>query len=350
MPLKSRKVLVVRRIKDIPMDEKTAREITSEARKVIETEAKALANLSDMISDSFLEAVDRILNCKGMLVITGIGKAGLIGRKISATMASTGTPSLFLHAAEALHGDLGRIKKDDIVLALSNSGTTDETLGIINTVKKINACLIALTSNAESALARYSDVTICYGDVVEACPLGLTPTTSTSVMLTLGDALAMAILKQRNFSKEEFALYHPAGALGRKLLKVGEVMRSSEQNPMIEEDKEVIQAMSVMSNTPGRPGAVSLVDETGVLTGFYTDGDLRRNIETATSQGDYSFFKKPISEFMTRDPKCIRFDNLAGEALRILRENKIDQIPVIDEDRKPIGLLDVQDLLTVRIV
>jgi arabinose-5-phosphate isomerase len=193
-------------------------------------------------------------------------------------------------------------------------------------------------------------VAICYGTVVEACPMGLTPTTSTTIMLALGDALAMAILQQRNFSKEEFARFHPAGALGRQLLKVQDVMRAGDQNPVLSQDEPVIRAMSVMSNTPGRPGAVSLVDKDGKLSGFYTDGDLRRMIEQATAKGDFSFLEEPISQIMTVDPKSILNNKLAGEALRILRENKIDQIPVIDGNSKPVGLLDVQDLLTVRIV
>jgi len=169
-------------------------------------------------------------------------------------------------------------------------------------------------------------------------------------MLALGDALAMAVLRQRNFSKEEFALFHPAGALGRQLLKVSEVMRSGEQNPVLNQNEPVVRAMSIMTNTPGRPGAVSLVDDEGRLAGFYTDGDLRRKIEAATAEGDFSFLQRPISQIMTVNPKSIRYDKLAGEALRILRENKIDQIPVTDEDARAIGLLDVQDLLTVRIV
>jgi len=326
------------------------REAIQEARRVIRAEAEAVARLADSIGPEFTAAVDRILGCAGMVVVTGIGKAGIIGRKISATLASTGTPSLFLHAAEALHGDLGRIKKDDVVLALSNSGTTDETVGVISAVKKIGACLVSITGRADSALAKHSDVTLCYGEVVEACPMGLTPTTSTTVMLAMGDALAMAVLGRREFTKEEFALFHPAGALGRELLKVTDVMRAGEQNPVISMEGTVIQAMSVMTNTPGRPGAVSIVDKEGRLAGFYTDGDLRRNIEAAVARGDMSFFEKPIAEIMTRNPKHIHEDKLAGEALRILRENKIDQVPVIDEDGRPVGLLDVQDLLAVRIV
>jgi len=329
-------------------DNQTA--IREEAKRVLETESKALAGLSDMVDNNYVDAVDMILNCEGRIVVTGIGKAGLIGQKISATLASTGTPSLFMHAAEALHGDLGRIKKEDVVLCLSNSGTTAEIVGILTAVKRIGALMISITSNNESPLYKYSDVPLCYGKIVEVCPMGLTPTTSTTIMLAIGDALSMAVLKLRKFSREEFALFHPAGALGRDLLKVGEVMRTGDQNPIVSQEIPVADVLTVMTNTPGRPGAVSLVDDKGKLIGFYTDGDLRRNIKSATEEKDFTFFEKPISHLMTRNPKSILPDNLAGEALNILRENKIDQIPVIDENNKPIGLLDVQDLLTVRIV
>ena len=332
------------------MDPEKRKDVVAGVRHVFETEARAIANLGEIVDNPIVEAVDKVLACDGRVVVTGIGKAGIIGQKISATLASTGTPSLFLHAAEALHGDLGRIKKEDVVLALSNSGTTREIVNLLNAVKKIGACLISITSDAKSPLAKYSDVPICYGEVAEACPLGLTPTTSTTIMLAIGDAVAMATLRRRHFSKEEFALFHPAGALGQKLLKVTDEMRAGEQNPLIREDKKVMEALSVMTHTPGKPGAVSIVDKDGKLVGFYTDGDLRRRLEAAMESGDFSVFEKPIAGIMTQQPKSIFYDKLAGEALRILRENKIDQIPVIDENGKPVGIVDVQDLLTVRIV
>lgn len=324
--------------------------LIKEICRVLETEAKALESLSMETEESVARAALRILECEGRVVVTGMGKAGLVGQKISATLASTGTPSLFLHAAEALHGDLGRVKKEDLILALSNSGATPEIIGLLGPIKRIGAGLIAITGNESSELARYSDIPICYGRVVEACPLGLAPTTSTTIMLVLGDALAMAVLSQRGFSKEEFALFHPAGDLGRRLLKVDEVMRARDQNPVVREDQPVVEAMSVMTHTPGRPGAVSIVDQEGRIVGFYTDGDLRRGIEDAMAGRDFSFLEKPISAVMTRNPTSIGMGRLAGEGLRLLKEKKIDQIPVVDSKGRPVGLLDVQDLLTVRIV
>ncbi len=324
--------------------------LIEEICRVLDTEAKALEALSGSTEESVALAAMKVLECEGRVVVTGMGKAGLVGQKISATLASTGTPSLFLHAAEALHGDLGRVKKEDLILALSNSGTTPEIIGLLGPIKRIGAGLIAVTGNESSELARYSDIPICYGSVVEACPLGLAPTTSTTVMLALGDALAMSVLSQRGFSKEEFAMFHPAGDLGRRLLKVDEVMRAREQNPVVQEDAPVMEAMSVMTHTPGRPGAVSVVDKDGVIVGFYTDGDLRRGIKDAMDGKDFSFLEKPVSAVMTRNPTSIKVERLAGEGLRLLKEKKIDQIPVVDDKDRPVGLLDVQDLLTVRIV
>jgi arabinose-5-phosphate isomerase len=324
--------------------------LLKEVQRVLEIEAQALSALGSEAGESVARAARKILECEGRAVVTGMGKAGIIGRKISATLASTGTPSLFLHAAEALHGDLGRVKREDLILALSNSGTTAEVVGLLGPIKKIGAALICITGNGDSELARYSDIAICFGKVIEAGPMGLAPTTSTTLMLVLGDALAMAVLSQRGMSKEEFALFHPAGNLGRRLLKAREVMRAGEQNPVMSESQSVVDAMAAMTHTPGRPGSVSIVDANGKLVGFYTDGDLRRNIEAALAGGDFTFLESPVAEVMTREPLYIETDCLAGEALRILREKKIDQLPVVDVERRPVGLLDVQDLLTVRIV
>ena len=325
--------------------------LISEVRRVLNAEANALSALSKEIYEDVAAAAQAILGCTGRVVVTGIGKAGIVGQKISATLASTGSPSLFLHAADALHGDLGRVRREDLVLALSNSGTTAEVSGLIGPIKKIGAGLICITGNRDSDLARYSDTAICYGTVVETGPLGLAPTTRTTLMLALGDALAMSVLSQRNFSKKKFALYHPAGNLGRRLLRVDEVMRAGDQNPVVTENQTVVDAMSAMTNTPGRPGSVSVVSKNeGKLIGFYTDGDLRRGIKNALTHKDFDFLENPVSAVMTKNPTAIHHDRLAGEALRILREKKIDQIPVIDENERPVGLLDVQDLLTVRLV
>lgn len=310
-------------------------------REVIALEAKALERLVDMVDEGFQKAVDAVLHCKGRVVVTGIGKAGIIGQKISATLASTGTPSYWLHPSEAKHGDLGRVVKEDVVLALSNSGETEVAV-LLPFVKKIGARVIAITGNAESTLARYSDVVLNIGHIEEPCPLGLAPSASSTAMLALGDALALTVLKRRNFGKEEYAFYHPGGELGRRLLTVEMVMRSGQANPIVKEDCQVREALKVMTHTQGRPGAVSVVDDKGRLAGFFTDGDLRRRLE----QGQ-DFLKGAIKEVMTRNPKTIRKDSLAAEAYNTLKENKIDQLPVVDEKGIPVGILDVQDLLEV---
>jgi arabinose-5-phosphate isomerase len=310
-------------------------------REVIALEARALERLLDRVDEGFQKAVDSILNCKGRVVVTGIGKAGIIGQKVSATLASTGTPSYWLHPSEARHGDLGRVVKEDVVLALSNSGET-EVAALLPFVKKIGAGVIAITGNRESTLARYSDVVLDIGRIEEPCPLGLAPSASSTAMLALGDALALTVLKRRNFSKEEYAFYHPGGELGRGLLTVEMVMRGGQANPVVKEDCQVLEALRVMTHTQGRPGAVSVIDDRGRLVGFFTDGDLRRRLE----QGQ-GFLKGTIKEVMTRNPKVIRKDSLAAEAYNLLKMNKIDQLPVVDEKGMAVGLLDVQDLLEV---
>lgn len=320
---------------------KTLTEDVRYGKKVIALEAQALERLVDRVDDGFQRAVDFVLHCKGRVVVTGIGKAGIIGQKISATLASTGTPSYWLHPSEARHGDLGRVVKEDVVLALSNSGET-EVAALLPFMKKIGAGVIAITGSSESTLARHSDVVLDIGQIEEPCPLGLAPSASSTAMLALGDALAITVLRRRNFSKEEYAFYHPGGELGRKLLAVEVVMRSGQANPVVKEDCQVLEALKVMTHTPGRPGAVSVVDGKGRLTGFFTDGDLRRRLGRRQD-----FLKGAIKEVMTRNPKTIRKDSLAAEAYNILKVNKIDQLPVVDKKGIPVGILDVQDLLEV---
>lgn len=310
-------------------------------RKVIALEAQALESLVDRVNEDFQRAVDLIFHCKGRVVVTGIGKAGIIGQKISATLASTGTPSYWLHPSEARHGDLGRVVKEDVVLTLSNSGETEVAV-LLPFLKKIGAGVIAITGNRESSLARYSDVVLDIGQIEEPCPLGLAPSASSTAMLALGDALALTVLKKRNFSKEEYAFYHPGGELGRKLLTVEMVMRSGQANPVVREDCQMMEAIRVMTHTQGRPGAVSVVDDNGRLTGFFTDGDLRRRLE----QGQ-DFLKGTVKQVMTRNPKIVLKDSLAAEAYNLLKVNKIDQLPVVDEKGIPVGIMDVQDLLEV---
>lgn len=312
------------------------------AREVLLTEAKAIEQVARGLGPSFAEAVTALLDCRGRIVVTGVGKAGIIGQKLSATLASTGTPSHWMHPGDARHGDLGRVVKDDVVLALSNSGETDEIVMLLPAVKKIGALLVAITSGRDSTLGKHADVVLEMGPIEEACPLGLAPSASTTAMLALGDALALGVLRRRDFTKEEYALYHPAGELGRKLLTADKVMRTGEGNPVVSESAVVRDVLRVMTETAGSPGAALLVDRAGRLSGILTDGDVRRLL-----QRDTSFVDGPASEIMTRKPKQIHSKALASEALRILRENKIDQLPVVDANGTPVGIIDVQDLMDV---
>ena len=308
-------------------------------KNVVEIEANAVKNLIHHIDDNFQDAVDLVINCRGRIVVTGIGKAGLIGQKISATLASTGTPSYWLHSSEAKHGDLGRVVAEDVVIALSNSGETEVTQ-LIPFLKKIGSKIIAITGNNKSNLATYSDIVLFIGNIAEACPLGLAPTASSTTMLALGDALALTVFKKRNLCKEEFAFYHPGGEIGRKLLPVDAIMRKGEENPIANEDITVTDALKIITNTKGNPGAVNIIDVNNKLAGFFTDGDLRRNLHKGTS-----FLNNAIKDVMTKNPKFVTIGCLASEAYKILRENKIDQLPVVDSNNTPIGIIDVQDLL-----
>jgi arabinose-5-phosphate isomerase len=314
------------------------------ARGVLHAEAAAVDQLCGRIDGDFSQAVDRILSCSGRVVVTGMGKPGFIAQKISATFASTGTPSLFLHPAEALHGDLGRLVQGDLVLALSNSGETEEILRLLPSLKRLGAPIIAITGGHDSSLATAADVVLEIGPVPEACPLGLAPTTSTVALLALGDALAMTVLHRRGFSPEQFAELHPAGALGRSLVRVREVMRTGDANPIVNMGASLRQTAAVMSAV-GRPGAASVVDENGRLVGIFTDGDLRRLV-----QQDATDFTRPVSAVMGRHPRTVAPDEWATTAAEILREGQIDQLPVVDSQGRPVGLLDVQDLLAARLL
>jgi arabinose-5-phosphate isomerase len=315
------------------------------AKEVIRAEARTIAGLEGQLGPSFLRAVELVLACRGVIVVSGMGKAGIIAQKISATLASTGTPSIFLHPAEALHGDLGRIRAPDVVLALSNSGETSEIKQMIPPARRIGASVIAMTGQSDSTLARLADCVLDIGPVDEACPLGLAPTASTSALLALGDALAMVVSRERNFTHEEYALFHPAGSLGRKLMRVSEVMRKNRELPLCKLGTPLGEVLRVMGDTPGRPGAALIVDLDGRLVGIFTDGDLRRLLEELGQMRR----EDPIDGYMGKNPKCVLADQLVQEAERMLREHRVDQMPVIDESRRPIGLIDVQDLLDTRI-
>ncbi|MFA5334605.1 MAG: KpsF/GutQ family sugar-phosphate isomerase [Candidatus Omnitrophota bacterium] len=314
------------------------------AKEVLRIEAAAISSLIGRIDNNFEKAVKIILACRGKAVVTGMGKPGFIGAKISATFSSTGTPSLYLHPADAIHGDLGRVTKDDVVLAISNSGETEEIIRLLPTLKKIGARIIAMTGNKKSTLARYSDVTLDVAVNKEACPLNLAPTASTTAMLAMGDALAIALLDRRGFKEEDFAFYHPGGSLGKRLvLKVEDIMRKGKASPVVKEDLKIKDVL--LRITEARAGSASVVNGRGALTGIFTDGDLRRHLAT-----DPLLSSKPVKQVMTKNPVTISKDLLAADAFRILRERKIDEIPVVDSSKKPIGLVDVQDLLKAGLV
>ncbi|HET9594511.1 MAG TPA: KpsF/GutQ family sugar-phosphate isomerase [Anaeromyxobacteraceae bacterium] len=319
------------------------RDLVDCGRAVIAAEAAALGQLA--LDGRFAHAVEWILACRGRVVVTGMGKPGFIAQKISATLASTGTPSYYLHPAEAAHGDLGRLAREDVVLALSNSGETEEILRLLPALRRIGARVIALTRDAASPLGRGADLVVPLGAIEEACPMGLAPTASTAALLALGDALAMTLLKNRPFDREEYALYHPGGKLGRGLMKVRDVMRAGEANPLVRDDATLAQAVSVMTRTPGRPGACTVVNAAGALVGVFTDGDLRRLMEAGRIE-----LGAAVATAMSRNPRTVRPEALVADAARVLRQARIDQVPVVDEASRPVGLLDVQDLLAARVL
>ena len=320
-----------------------ARALVAYGQMVLDTEAAAIGRLR--LDGTFAKAVDWILGCKGQVILTGIGKPGFVAQKISATLASTGTHSIYLHPAEAAHGDLGRVSRRDVVVALSNSGESEEILRLLPAMKRIGARIVAITRDGHTPLARAADLVLAIGDVEEACPMGLAPTTSTAALLAIGDALAMAVLENRPFDREDYALYHPGGKLGRHLMKVSELMRTGDGNPLVRADAPLKAAVAVMTSAEGRPGACTVVDRRGRLVGVFTDGDLRRLVEKRPVD-----FRLPVSEVMTRNPRTVRPDERLVDAARVLREAQIDGVPVVDRHGRAVGFLDVQDLLAARIL
>lgn len=321
--------------------------VIEQAKEVLRMEAEAINALIPRIGSSFAAAVEMMLGCEGRIVVTGMGKSGLIGQKIAATLASTGTPAFFLHPAEGVHGDLGMVTAKDIVVALSNSGETDELINILPVLKRIGARIIAMTGRAQSTLAKNADIFLDVGVEKEACPLGLAPTASTTAALALGDALAVALLSERKFTPEEFALFHPGGSLGRKLLlTVEKLMHGGAENPVIAMDKTLKEALFII--TSKGLGATSVIDERGKLVGIVTDGDIRRSLEKG-----YDVLSRPLTETMTRTPKTITPEKLAAQALQIMESNKprpITVLPVIDQDKHPVGMLHLTDLLKAGVV
>lgn len=318
-----------------------------QARQVLRMEAAAIEALIPRIDEQFVLAAQLILETKGRLIVTGMGKPGHVGQKITATMLSTGTPSFFLHPAEGIHGDLGMVTEDDIVLAISNSGETSEVINILPSIRRIGAKIIAICGNAQSTLAQNADVVLDASVEQEACPLGLAPTTSTTAELALGDALAVVLMAARKFTADDFAVFHPGGALGRKLLmKVANVMHGEEENPTVTVEQSVKEALFVI--TDKGLGATSVVDAEGKLVGLITDGDIRRGLEKGLD-----FLTHNVGELMTKQPQTITAEKLAAEALRMMEQHRpkpITVLPVVDKDGRSVGLVHVTDLLRQGIV
>lgn len=318
-----------------------------QARQVLRMEAEAVLEQVERIDEHFKAAVEMILACPGRTVITGMGKSGIIGRKMAATLASTGTPSFYLHPAEGIHGDLGMVTEGDVVIALSNSGETGEVLHILPSLRRIGAKLIAMVGNPNSTLAKNSDIVLNVGVTREACPLGLAPTSSTTAALAYGDALALALLSKRKFTASQFAVFHPGGSLGRKLLlTVEDIMHSGTENPLVKADISVQEALFVI--TDKGLGAVSVVDDDNKMLGVLTDGDIRRGLSKGVD-----FLKRPVTELMTASPKTITKEKLAAQALHIMESNRpkpITVLPVVDAENHVIGLLHMTDLVRQGVV
>ncbi|HKC45070.1 MAG TPA: KpsF/GutQ family sugar-phosphate isomerase [Burkholderiales bacterium] len=314
------------------------------AREVLEIEAAAVAALASRLDERFVAAVRMILECRGRVVVTGIGKSGQIGRKIASTLASTGTPAFFVHPGEASHGDLGMITRDDVAIAISYSGESDELMTILPLVKRLGAGLVALTGDTQSSLAKLADVVLDAAVEKEACPLNLAPTASTTAALALGDALAVALLDARGFGHDDFARSHPGGALGRRLLThVRDVMRTGEDVPAVAEGAALAEAVLEISRK--RMGMTAIVDATRRLVGIFTDGDLRRSLERSVD-----VHATPVVAVMTRNPRSIRPEALAAEAVEVMEKYKTTQLPVVDAGGQLVGALNIHDLFRAKVL
>lgn len=312
--------------------------------EVVRIEAEAVQNLYDRIDESFAKAVEMILSSHGRVIISGVGKSGIIARKIVATLNSTGTPSLFLHPSDAIHGDLGMVRKEDIVILISKSGSTQELVRILPILKRLGTKIIGMVGDKNSILAKDSDVVLDVSVKEEACPYDLAPTASTTATLVMGDALAIALLKKKNFSEEDFAFYHPGGNLGTRLtLKVEEIMVNGDKVPIVKEDYSLHEAILVI--TSKRLGATCVVDEQGELKGIITDGDLRRLIEKTNELNNLK-----AKDVMNPNPKIISADALASKAIQVMEAYKITQLIITNEEQKPIGMVHLHDLVNLGFV
>lgn len=328
---------------------------TSEATfltEALQAEADAVQRLADLVPTRLADwtsALDVLAECEGHVVVSGMGKSGLVGTKISATFSSLGQPSTFVHPSEAVHGDLGRIRRGDVVMLLSYSGETEETVSLALILKADRVPLIAITSAPESTLARTSEVHLDLGGITEACPLNLAPTASTTAMMAVGDALGLALARRRDFSADDFQKHHPGGMLGVGLRPVTEVLRFKvgENLPIVRDDATVRDALREAGGAR-RAGAIVLVGENGKLSGIFTDGDLRRLVNQADDPAEA--LARPISDCMTQSPRHLSSNDLVRDAVRLVRELRVDELPVVDADGAPVGLIDVQDLIAMKVV
>ncbi|TAK09425.1 MAG: KpsF/GutQ family sugar-phosphate isomerase [Candidatus Manganitrophaceae bacterium] len=322
--------------------------ILEEGKRVLRIEAQAITDLIDRIDGRFVEAVELCYSSKGRVVVIGMGKSGLIGKKIAATLASTGTPAFFLHPAEGIHGDLGMVSKEDVALLISNSGETEEILRVLPSLKRLNLKLITLTGNTKSTLAKMSDVLLDISIREEACPLGLAPTASTTATLAMGDALAVALLQQRGFRKEDFAFFHPGGSLGRQLLlKVEDAMHVGNNIPKVAEETPMREV--VLEMTAKKLGMTTVLNAAGKLAGVITDGDLRRLIKKIDHEGR-DIFSLPAREVMNRSPKTISKESLTAQAIHMMESHSITTLVVAGSDGQVDGILHLHDLLKKGVV
>jgi len=312
-------------------------------RQIVAAEAAALRNVANRLSPTAVRAAEWTAATEGMVVVTGIGKAGLIGRKLVATLASTGTPAQFLHPSEAIHGDLGMVRSDDLVWALSNSGRSDEVLQILPMLRQQSAGVVALTADDRNPLAVAADCVVSLGRHAEVCPLGLAPSTSTTAMLAVGDAIALLASRLRGFSRDDFARFHPGGSLGKKMTSVEQLMRPLAECRIASQSATIRQAMTATAAQGRRTGAVMLVDEVGRLVGLFTDSDLAKLLERRNEHQ----LDQPIDNVMTRDVQATQAGTLLGDAIAVLAGRKISELPVLDELARPIGLLDITDIVSL---
>ncbi|MFO0965665.1 MAG: KpsF/GutQ family sugar-phosphate isomerase [Gemmataceae bacterium] len=311
------------------------------AREILRVEAAALKQVAERLDQSFLDAVDLLYRCPGRVCVTGAGKSADVGQKIAGTLNSTGTRAYMLDATRAVHGDLGMVHHQDVVLALSHSGETEEVVRLLPSLRQMALGLVAVTSNRHSTLAQKADVALVLGPLEEACPLGLAPSTSTTAMIAVGDALAFVLLRMRDFTHEDFARFHPAGSLGRKLLKVEAVMRQGDELRLARQDRSVREVFGVSKRVGRRTGAVMLLDDEDRLAGLFTDSDLARLFEQRRDAN----IDRPIHEVMTPRPITVARGTRVIDAVEVMRRRKISELPVIDEEGRPIGLLDITDLI-----